>query len=497
MWIVLLATALFFISMQLAAVMSSADQPNVVRQRLNFTILLICQTGLACFLCLDRRVGATIRPRRFFIIFLASGIPLFIFGHVSFSYGLWPVFSILPSMAGSVFFPLIWAAYAVSVPPSRHGAGLGVSMAIGEFVWVALLPLLPALYDGDARGVAELAHAHKIQAIVQVSLCSLLIYLLNKRIDLFSGNSHNVTGPTTALNHFPGGDEKPPVTFFLAEAVFFLLSGFAIGVPFPKTLYHPELPRNLSYFLLFIFPIVGVCFDKYRRGPHLTVIFLAISMFSVAMALLTKNASQVFFLAFYIGRQVIMLLFWLILLRISRNCPLFPLLASAILAMDIMAYPGILLARQVPMATRGVMALVLACLFAILVVFSFRRLRWNPSDQPTILIEPEVEARPEVESEPKIEDEPRVESESKIGNLPEMEPATVTPDPIDREKLFEEKGLTAREKEVAALIIRGMSSREMAEALGVSENTINSHIRRLLGKFGVSGRKAFLARFIQ
>jgi DNA-binding CsgD family transcriptional regulator len=67
----------------------------------------------------------------------------------------------------------------------------------------------------------------------------------------------------------------------------------------------------------------------------------------------------------------------------------------------------------------------------------------------------------------------------------------------DRARLFAERGLTNKEKEVAVLLIRGMSSRNMAETLFLSENTVNTHIKSILRKFAVSGRKAFLALFIQ
>jgi DNA-binding CsgD family transcriptional regulator len=42
-----------------------------------------------------------------------------------------------------------------------------------------------------------------------------------------------------------------------------------------------------------------------------------------------------------------------------------------------------------------------------------------------------------------------------------------------------------------------MSSRSMAEELFLSENTVNTHIKSILRKFTVSGRKAFLALFMQ
>ncbi|MBN1438338.1 MAG: helix-turn-helix transcriptional regulator [Anaerolineales bacterium] len=49
--------------------------------------------------------------------------------------------------------------------------------------------------------------------------------------------------------------------------------------------------------------------------------------------------------------------------------------------------------------------------------------------------------------------------------------------------------LTRREREVLTLIAAGQTNREMAESLVVSPETVKTHVRHVLSKFGVS-RKA-------
>jgi DNA-binding NarL/FixJ family response regulator len=64
-----------------------------------------------------------------------------------------------------------------------------------------------------------------------------------------------------------------------------------------------------------------------------------------------------------------------------------------------------------------------------------------------------------------------------------------TPPMSSREVKKEEfSGLTVREREVAALIASGESNRGIADALVVSERTVESHVTNILAKLGFSSR---------
>jgi DNA-binding CsgD family transcriptional regulator len=66
-------------------------------------------------------------------------------------------------------------------------------------------------------------------------------------------------------------------------------------------------------------------------------------------------------------------------------------------------------------------------------------------------------------------------------------PAPDPPFVVDVAKV-RELGITPREMEILELIARGMSTREIAAALFVSENTVKTHASRLFDKLGVNRR---------
>lgn len=48
--------------------------------------------------------------------------------------------------------------------------------------------------------------------------------------------------------------------------------------------------------------------------------------------------------------------------------------------------------------------------------------------------------------------------------------------------------LTARQREVAGLVLDGLTSRTIARRLGISERTVHAHLRSIYSKTGVGSR---------
>src|SRR5207244_2098482 len=58
----------------------------------------------------------------------------------------------------------------------------------------------------------------------------------------------------------------------------------------------------------------------------------------------------------------------------------------------------------------------------------------------------------------------------------------------DERQQFQAPSLTSRELEVLKLVARGMSNREIADQLFISENTVKNHVRNILEKLHLHSR---------
>ena len=94
--------------------------------------------------------------------------------------------------------------------------------------------------------------------------------------------------------------------------------------------------------------------------------------------------------------------------------------------------------------------------------------------------------RRRLSADPNLELVDRAEQAEAVVSLP---PARLT------EPLIE--SLTAREHDVLALVSDGLSNREVAHALAISEHTVKFHLASIFGKLGVSTRTEAVQRGVR
>lgn len=71
------------------------------------------------------------------------------------------------------------------------------------------------------------------------------------------------------------------------------------------------------------------------------------------------------------------------------------------------------------------------------------------------------------------------------------------PDPMTINAILSARGFSPRECHVALKIVEGISNKEIAEQLFISETTVKKHIQNMFRKCGVNDRREFMIEFAQ
>jgi ATP/maltotriose-dependent transcriptional regulator MalT len=78
--------------------------------------------------------------------------------------------------------------------------------------------------------------------------------------------------------------------------------------------------------------------------------------------------------------------------------------------------------------------------------------------------------------------------------VPAEAPGPFIPDAARQQAQQQALGITAREMEILTLVARGLSNREIATELFVSENTVKTHCARAFDKLGAARRTQAVQR---
>jgi hypothetical protein len=379
-------------------------------------------------------------------LLLTLFVALFLAGHVLGRFGD-IVFFFIRTVGMGVFWISALFAFFLVAPPARKGLFLGLTVALAELIWLAIVPGLSAGFFA-ARSPAFLDHLYNLQTSVQSASGLLLAYVCSTRTP---GDVPRDTGAAGAAF----GNVLP--LLFVGAALFYIAYGVGTGLGFPKIRYFGALDSYLAL-LLFAMPLAGGMLDRGGRGcrqvfPVLAVLALA----APALVFITDGiVREGLNAALGVGRQGVLLVTLLLADRLTRNRK--PLLFALAYSLPASAMIGVAVTRLGGgAAATGGLALILALVFGFLALRSARTL----ADLP---------AAPE-----------------------EAPPQEQAPDPSKKISDFAAAHvLTPRERDILMGLLRGDSRETMAQELEVAPRTVRHHLAGLLKKANRPNEGSFL-----
>ncbi|GHV91285.1 hypothetical protein AGMMS50268_17880 [Spirochaetia bacterium] len=273
--------------------------------------------------------------------------------------------------------------------------------------------------------------------------------------------------------------EHPPVKanliarFIGLAAIFFFLNPLLDMRLFPlisgaAEAWMPYFPAAVPVVLLLGF-LAGrsALFVNGKTGPFLRLLLIPLIMLFILLpALHFLNAEYPLFALVmnslvFITHFTVWSIFSTALVELNRKRSLFYASAMAILLTSFFAFISPLIGPFIPRGP-GFMVLASAVVALLFTLLAFRVLF------PDLPLLAEKSALPENAETPEAA----------------------------REAVFSARGLTEREKEVARLIVEGLSNTEIAGRLFVSESSISFHITNIYRKFAIEGKSNGRAAFL-
>lgn len=411
---------------------------------------------------------------------------------------------LLMTFAYGLSIPLTYSVFFSGVGQGRHGLAYGASVGMGIFATVlfflitgAVPETLPSALAGAlsmADGRLECLFSLHSAGFIALVLLLFVAFLLRRAQRTDTPAPETMAGPTAPGPAAPGHGSAAPAAgpgaysgaplarlsarlpvqlpaqrrelsiFWVVVAVFFMLIGFTSASILPVMGHRPFAGSAPWYLLLCAVacPLVGHLLDRRpaRGFPAVTRICAFILVLAPSLTLLSGQAMA--YAAVHHAATLAQLIFSLSMTlaaaRLAGNGPWRCLILCSVYIMHLAALPGVWLFRQSAVVPSG-LVVVLSTMAAVLLYELIGRLQSPPG-----LLE-------------------RAENQA-AGQS------------VDRVALFHARGLTARECEVAELLMQGLSTRLIAQNLGIAEHTAKTHVRNLLAKFGVSSRKEFLAAML-
>ncbi|MCC8180755.1 MAG: helix-turn-helix transcriptional regulator [Planctomycetes bacterium] len=404
------------------------------------------------------------------------------------------------------------------VPIARQGIIFGSAFSLTVLMW-AVCAVFGQSESAQVvlQRITIVFHVQTVALVVLAALLTCMIYAIA------TGKAGPDANPVPAITT-SGNGNKYIWRMLVAMVLFLILNSFLDASLFPNLGRSPRLTLALA---IVLGPAVGYSLDRWKGvafGRHMIWCSL-VFMFMPSLAVLEHSP-----LMYNIIRTLTILAYFTILISINlalaalvRSRKLMPLAYSAVHTLRYLSFLALMLYDWImPLSQGEVVAIttLLAVLFYIIIsrvdLNDIRTGRDQALSSPAQFASGPIPAIAAGAGSGLIgsgwinsglgRDSSSVEPDVRGDSAGSPVPADAVPGVPDQPEqrnyaglpaaeVFTAHNLSPRECEVASMVLAGKPAREIAAALSISEHTVKSHVRNILGKFNAPTRKALLFMF--
>lgn len=375
-------------------------------------------------------------------------------------------------------------------------AGLGVSLVVGYCLFFALVPPeRRGLWFGMVvtAGVAGRFCIDKIVQTMEPADALGTIYYLVLALSIGIALAQ-LFGLRTLLKNVPsfspaasgdGGDFRIVLCLLAATGLFFLLNGLQAGRLYPY--FDPYIDKRFALLPLFVAvatPLAGWLFDRDFGAWFKRLVWpcALLFMFVPVLPVLTDRSPALYQLIHSLAVVAHFVLLVGVTVAVDRFCGRGAFWCLAIMAPHfsrVLSFAWVVLERAdltLELGTRMVLSILAAVAFYELVRLPLTRFALARNDAVNDGFA-SVQPSP---AEPPVVAEAPAEATAGQGR--------------STTAMFRKFRLTDREAEVAGLLLKGVSTADMAKTLFISEVTVRFHVKNILHKCNTGNRRVFQAK---
>ncbi len=374
-------------------------------------------------------------------------------------------------------------------------AGLGLSLAVGYGLFFTVCPVEKQGVQFGAQTFLAFFFPLGIQFAIHIAEMTwrqkqiVTFYVMTVIAVLFvivavSGLSLLRADDSGAAVSRPGRFPSKRIAFLLllALVLFNSLNGIIENSMFWLFMPHNTVLQLVIPCLVGVaYPLAGALMDRNPRKGYRVVVTLCTLICMLAPVSAMLHSSPLFG---YFARVAVITVsiavvncITVVLARLSRGTGRTSLMVMLPLEVRFFAFLVIAVWNRNATPEPGVLLFIT---IVIAVAFYSLMIRYEPSldatDQPDI--PPAVLPEPDTSWDENLEE------------------GVAESSPLSSDTVFAQYGFSEREAEIAQYILRGDSTPDIAATLHISENTVNTHVKRLLRKTGLPHRRNLMALFM-